>query len=128
MKPFDKLLFPLLGAAFWVAGTIAYEFRGHHILETSSTRYWINFMAAPVVTTLLCAWILRWRQVAASEWAGASLLIALPGMFGEALLLSRFAVLMPRMRPESAGKYAAFLFATYGLFLALAEIVTLRAD
>ena len=62
----------------------------------------------------------------APDWAFAALLLALPGMFGEAVLLSRFATLMPRMRPESAGRYGAFLFATYALFLTIAEIVTVR--
>jgi hypothetical protein len=48
-------------------------------------------------------------------------------MFGEALLLSRFSTLMPRMRLETAGKYGAFLFATYAVFLTIAEIIALRA-
>jgi hypothetical protein len=128
MKPFDKLLFPLLGAAFWIAGTILYEFRGHHVFETSSQRYWINFIATPVVTTVACVLILKWRHVPTADWAVASLLIALPGMFGEAALLSHFAAFMPRMRPETAGRYGAFLFATYAMFLTIAAIVTMRAD
>jgi hypothetical protein len=31
------------------------------------------------------------------------------------------------MHPETAGKYGAFLFATYSLFLTIAEVVTIRA-
>jgi len=128
MKPFDKLLFPLLGLAFWVAGTILYEFRGHFVFESGSQRYWINFVLTPVVTAAMCIFILKWRQTPAADWTSAALLIALPGMFGEAALLSRFAVFMPRMRPETAGRYGAFLFATYALFLTIAEIVTLGAS
>jgi formate hydrogenlyase subunit 4 len=126
MKPFDKFLFPMLGVAFWVAGTILYEFRGHHVFETSNQRYWINFVLTPVVTSAICILILRWRHIPATDWAFAALLLALPGMFGEAVLLSRFAAFMPRMRPESAGRYGAFLFATYALFLTIAELVTTR--
>jgi hypothetical protein len=48
-------------------------------------------------------------------------------MFGEAVLLSGFATFMPRLHPETAGKYGAFLFAAYALFLTIAEIVSLRA-
>lgn len=127
MKPFDKLLFPLIGVAFWIAGTILYEFRGTHIFEGSSQRYWINFVLTPVVTSAICISILRWRHLPAADWGSAALLLTLPGMFGEAVLLSRFAAFMPRMRPETAGRYGAFLFATYALFLAIAEIVTVRA-
>jgi hypothetical protein len=127
MRPFDKLLLSLLGVMFWIGGTIFYEFRGHHVFETSSQRYWINFAITPIVTTAVCILILRWRQIPASDWASAALLIALPGMFGEAVLLSRFAQFMPRMRPDAAGRYGAFLFATYALFLTIAELVTVRS-
>lgn len=124
MRPFDKLLFLLLGVAFWIGGTALYEFRGPQIFESTAPRYWINFALTPVFTTAICVLILEWRQTPAADWASAALLIALPGMFGEAVLLSRFADFMPRMRPESAGRYGAFLFATYALFLTIAEIVT----
>lgn len=127
MRPFDRLLFPLLGILFWICGTILYRFRGHQVFETGNQRYWLNFVLTPVVTTVACILILKWRQVAAADWALASLLIALPGMFGEAVLLSRFAAFMPRLRPETAGRYGALLFATYALFLTVAEVVTLRA-
>jgi hypothetical protein len=127
MKMSDNLLFAGFGAAFWVVGTIFYQLRGPQVFESGSQRYWINFVLTPVVTAAICIVLLRWRHVPAAEWSSAALLIALPGMFGEAALLSRFATLMPRMRPETAGKYGAFLFATYALFLTIAEIVTLRA-
>jgi hypothetical protein len=127
MKMNDKLLFLLFGAAFWVVGTIWYEVRGPHVFEGTSQRYWINFMITPVLSTVICMLILKWRHVPAAAWASAALLIALPGMFGEAVLLSRFATLMPRMHPETAGKYGAFLFATYALFLTIAEIVSIGA-
>jgi hypothetical protein len=127
MKMNDKLLFVLFGAAFWVVGTVFYQLRGPQVFESGSQRYWINFVLTPIVTAAICMIILRWRQVPAADWASAALLIALPGMFGEAALLSRFATFMPRMRPETAGKYGAFLFATYALFLTIAEIVTILA-
>jgi hypothetical protein len=128
VKPFDKLLFPLIGIVFWVAGTILYEFRGHQIFEGNSQRYWINFLLTPIVTAGICMLILTWRHIPAADWASAALLIALPGMFGETALLSRFAVFMPRMRPDTAGRYGAFLFATYALFLTVAEVVTASAS
>jgi len=127
MTTHDKLLFGLFGAAFWVVGTIWYEFRGPHVFETSSFRYWINFAITPILSAAVCIVLLKWRQVPAADWASAALLIALPGMFGEAVLLSRFSTFMPRMHPETGGKYGAFLFASYALFLTIAEIVTVGA-
>ena len=127
MKPLDKYLFLAFGLAFWVIGTLWYEWRGTRVFETTGERYWINFVITPVVSTLVCVLILKWRDVPGAQWASAALLIALPGMFGEALLLSRFSTLMPRMRLETAGKYGAFLFATYAVFLTIAEMIAVRA-
>jgi len=124
----DELVFGVFGAAFWVVGTIWYELRGPHVFEGSSQRYWVNFVITPIVTAAVCILLLKWRQIAAADWSKAALLIALPGMFGEAALLSDFAKFMPRMHPETAGRYGAFLFASYALFLTIAEIIALRAS
>jgi len=124
----DELVFGVFGAAFWVVGTIWYELRGPHVFEGSSQRYWVNFVITPIVTAAVCILLLKWRQIAAADWSKAALLIALPGMFGEAALLSDFAKFMPRMHPETAGRYGAFLFASYALFLTIAEMVTIRAS
>ncbi len=123
----NKFLFLLFGVAFWVAGTILYEFRGTHVFEGGSQRFWINFVITPIVSAAVCILLLKWCHLPAAHWASAALLIALPGMFGEAVLLSDFARFMPRMHPATAGRYGAFLFASYALFLTIAEIVTIQA-
>jgi hypothetical protein len=115
------------GLVFWIAGTLWYEKRGPLVFETTALRYWVNFVLTPVVTAGICLLILRWRHIPAFEWASAMLLIAIPGMMGEAVLLSHFSTLMPSMREASAGRYGAFLFATYALVLGIAEVVTLKA-
>ena len=127
MKTIDKVLLPLLGLAFWVVGTLVYEVRGPQVFEASAQRFWVSFAMTPIVTAAICVLILRRRKIPAAQWASAALLIALPGMFGEAALLSNFASFMPRMHPETAGRYGAFLFASYALFLTIAEIVTIRS-
>ncbi|MGA2535095.1 MAG: DUF5367 family protein [Terracidiphilus sp.] len=116
------------GLIFWIAGTLWYESRGQRVFETTATRYWVNFFLTPIVTAAVCIFMLRWRHIAAANWASAMLLVAIPGMLGEAVLLSHFSALMPRMQVSSAGKYGAFLFATYALVLGIAEIVNLRAS
>ena len=127
MKLSDKFLLLLFGIVFWTIGTLWYRARGALVFETTSLRYWINFAIVPVSSTLICILILRWRRIPAPDWTSAALLIALPGMFGEALILSSFALFMPKMQLTSAGRYGAFLFAAYALFLTIAEIVTLSA-
>ena len=125
MRAREIVLLLGFGLVFWIAGTLWYEWRGSQVFETTPARYWANFVLTPIVTATVCILVLRWRHIPAAQWTSAMLLVAIPGMLGEALLLSNFSALMPRMHESSAGKYGAFLFATYGLVLAIAEIVTL---
>jgi hypothetical protein len=97
------------------------------ILETTSARYWASFVLSPIVSAAICIAILRWRRVGPTHWASAMLLLAIPGMIGEAVVLSHLATFMPRLQAASGGRYGAFLFATYALVLGVAEVVTLRA-
>jgi hypothetical protein len=127
MKGQDVGLLLGLGAAIWVLGTIHYAYQGPTILETTSGRYWMAFVLSPLLSALLCVAILRWRHVAPAEWTSAMVLLAIPGMIGEVVVLSHLSFFMPRLHAESGGRYGAFLFATYALVLAMAEVVTRRA-
>jgi hypothetical protein len=126
MNQKDVILLLALGLAIWIAGSFYYASHGPAILETTPQRYWIAFAVSPVFSAVLCIGILRWRNIAPVHWAPAMLLLAIPGMLGEALVLSHLGTFMPRLQPASGGKYGAFLFATYALVLGIAEIVTLK--
>jgi len=127
MRSADVALLSALGLAIWIAGTIYYAYRGHLVLETTPLRYWISFALSPVLSALFCVAILRWRHIPPAAWASAMLLLAIPGMIGEAVVLSHLPAFMPRLHPASGGRYGAFLFATYALVLGVAEVITLRA-
>jgi hypothetical protein len=126
MKRLDVALLLLLGLIIWIVGTIYYANRGPAILETTSVRYWMSFALSPIVSAILCIVILRWRHIPAAHWTSAMLLLAIPGMLGEAVVLSNLETFMPKLHAASGGRYGAFLFATYALVLGVAEVVTLR--
>jgi hypothetical protein len=127
MKQTDIILLLAVGLFIWIAGTVYYGWRGPAILETSPARYWTAFAISPVISGLLCIAILMGRHIAPQHWAAAMLLLSIPGMVGEAVVLSHLGIFMPRLHAQTGGRYGAFLFATYGLVLAIGEIVTLRA-
>jgi Family of unknown function (DUF5367) len=127
MKAQDAIVLLGLGLVIWIVGTIYYAARGALILETTQVRYWIAFAISPIFSAALCVVILRWRHVASVDWAAAMLLLAIPGMVGEAVVLTNWATFMPKLQAATGGRYAAFLFATYAVVLAVAEVVTLRA-
>ncbi|HEV2468063.1 MAG TPA: DUF5367 family protein [Candidatus Sulfotelmatobacter sp.] len=127
MKIRECILLFSLGLAIWILGTIHYAYSGHRVLETTPIRYWISFAVSPIVSAVLCIFILRWRHIAPSDWAVAMLLLAIPGMIGESVVLSNLRTFMPRIQEASGGRYGAFLFATYGVVLGIAEFATLRS-
>lgn len=127
MKMQDTILLLALGLVIWVLGTVYFATRGAALFESANLRYWISFAISPIVSAALCIFILRWRHVAPSDWTFAVLLLAIPGMIGEAVVLSNLSTFMPKFHETSGGRYAAFLFATYALALGIAEIVTMRA-
>jgi hypothetical protein len=127
MNTQSRLLLVLLGFIIWTVGSIYYAYRGALVLETTNTRYWISFFVSPLISALLVVVVLKWLRIAPSEWASAGLLLAIPGMIGEAVVLSHLSTFMPRIQEASGGRYGAFLFATYALVLGIAEIVTLNA-
>jgi hypothetical protein len=127
MKRQDSVLLFILGLTIWILGTIYYAYRGPRVLETTNLRYWINFFISPVASAVICVAILKLRHVPPAAWASGMLLLAIPGMIGEAVVLSHLSTFMPRIQASSGGRYGAFLFAAYALVLGIAEVVTLRA-
>jgi len=127
MKNRDVALLLVSGLLIWVVGTIYYGYRGPTILETSSLRYRIAFALSPLVSAGFCVSILWLRRISPMNWTSAMLLLAIPGMVGEAVVLSNLSVFMPRLHAASGGRYGAFLFATYAVVLSVAEVVTLTA-
>jgi uncharacterized membrane protein YdjX (TVP38/TMEM64 family) len=117
----------VLGLLIWMLGSVYYAYVGPQVLETTKLHYWISFWLSPVVSTILVVVILRVFHVAPRNWALAALLIAIPGMIGEAVVLSHLSTFMPRIQESSGGRYGAFLFATYAVVLGIAECVTLKA-
>jgi hypothetical protein len=126
MKGQDVLLLLALGLLIWIVGTVYYGLRGPAILETTSLRYWMAFAISPLLSAALCIALLWRLRIPAASWTTAMLLLAIPGMLGEAIVLSHLSVFMPRLHAYSGGRYGAFLFATYALVLSVAEVVTLR--
>ncbi len=108
MKGHDVVLLLALGLAIWLAGTIYYASTGPLILETTPARYWRAFVLSPVLSAILCVAILRWRHIPAPHWTSGMLLLAVPGMIGEAIVLSNFSKFMPRLHAASGGKYGRF--------------------
>jgi hypothetical protein len=116
-----------LGLIIWIVGSVYYAYRGPQVLETTKLHYWVSFFVSPLLSAILVVAALKLLRIAPSDWASATLLLAIPGMVGEAIVLSHLSTFMPRIQESSGGRYGAFLFATYALVLGIAEFITLKA-
>jgi Family of unknown function (DUF5367) len=123
----NRVMMFALGLIIWIVGSIYYAYRGPQVLETTRLHYWVSFFVSPLLSAILVVVILKLLRIAPSDWASAVLLLAIPGMVGEAIVLSHLSMFMPRIQESSGGRYGAFLFATYALVLGIAEFITLKA-
>ncbi len=103
MKASQVWILLLAGVAVWLIGTVYFALRGPSILETTALRYGAVFMVTPLCSVLLCVGIMCRMGIPPEMWPQAMLLIALPGMVGEAAVLSRLSAWMPRCNPLQAG-------------------------
>jgi len=127
MERKDVISLLAIGLAIWIVGTVYYAATGATVLETTAARFWSAFILSPISSAALCIAILRRRCVPSEHWAPAMLLLAIPGMIGEAMVLCNFPTFMPKLHAASAGGYGAFLFVTYAFVLSVAVAVTLGA-
>src|SRR5438132_12654367 len=126
MKAKESALLFLIGLTIWILGTVYYGYRGARVLESTEFRYWVNFIISPIISAAICVAILRWRRVSPSNWATAMLLLAIPGMIGEAVVLSNLATFMPTIQATSGGRYGAILSSHSVSALASPKMLTLQ--
>lgn len=127
MNTQDRVGFALLGTAIWAVGTAVYRAAGSYFFEGAAAGYWLNVIATGGLFATVALGLMRWRKIPQQEWLQAAIWVALPGMLGEIPVLANFAGLMGNMQPETAGRYAAFLFAGYSSLMGAAGLMAASA-
>ncbi|MDJ0534471.1 MAG: DUF5367 family protein [Xenococcaceae cyanobacterium MO_207.B15] len=116
----------LFGFFIWVVGTVVYRMVGSYLFEASVTEYWLNVIVTGILYSALCLGLMKWHNLEQKDWLQGAICLALPGMLGEIPILSSFSELMSNMQPETAGRYAAFLFGGYGALIGFAWLISVR--
>jgi hypothetical protein len=128
MNTKDRISFVLLGFVIWAAGTSVYRMAGSYFFEGSSAQYWLNVIVTGILYSAVCLGLMKWRRIEQKDWLQGAICIALPGMLGEVPILAGFSELMSNMQPETAGRYAAFLFGGYSSLISLAWLMSTKAN
>jgi Family of unknown function (DUF5367) len=127
MNTKDRVGFVLLGFLVWAAGTLVYRMAGSYFFESSDTGYWLNVIVTGVLYAAVSLGMMKWRGIKQKDWLQGAICIALPGMLGEIPILAGFSELMSNMQPETAGRYAAFLFGGYSSLIGCAWLMSAKA-
>lgn len=117
-----------VGFGIWAAATLVFRASGSYFFEGSVFGYWLNVVVTGALYSALSIGLMKGCGVKQANWLQCAVCIALPGMLGEIPVLADFSSLMSNMQPETAGRYAAFLFAGYASLVGSAWWLSMRAS
>ena len=103
----------LVGLVIWATATLVFRIAGSYFFEGSVLGYWLNVVVTGALYAALAVGLMKWCGIKQTDWLQGAVCIALPGMLGEIPILADFSSLMSNLQPETAGRYAAFLFGGY---------------
>jgi hypothetical protein len=118
------LAFGGTGLIAWAAATLFYAAFGGGILESTFWFYALNAVAAAAALTFTFWAVTRLTHTPRSRRLFPMILFSTPGLVGGALVVARYAEVMPTGDPVSTGRYGAFLAV---LYIAVAASVFERA-
>jgi hypothetical protein len=127
MSTKDKIGFISLGFVIWAAGTSVYRMTGSSLFEGSAVGYWLNVIFTGIFYAVVSLGLMKWGNIKQKDWLQGAICIALPGMLGEIPILAGFSEFMSNMQPETAGRYAAFLFGGYSTLIGAAWFMSAKA-
>lgn len=128
MSTKDRVSFIALGLVIWAAGTLVYRLTGSSFFEGSAAGYWLNVILTGILYAVVSLGLMNWRKIKQKDWLQGAICVALPGMLGEIPILAGFSELMSNMQPETAGRYAAFLFGGYSTLIGVAWFMSVKAS
>ena len=114
MSKLDGLAFGGTGLAAWSAATLFYAAFGGGVLESAFWFYALNAFAAAAAVTFAFQAVARLTHTPRRRRLMPMILYSTPGLVGGALVVSRYAEVMPGSPdPVSIGRYGAFMVVLY---------------
>jgi hypothetical protein len=102
-----------MGLAAWSAATLFYAAFGGGLLESAFWFYALNAFAAAATVTFAFQAVARLTHTPRRRRLFPMILFSTPGLVAGALVIARYAEVMPTGDPVSIGRYGAFLAVTY---------------
>lgn len=118
----------LVGFVIWAAATFLFHVAGSYFFERSAAEYWFNAISTGVLYAAVSVGLMKWWGIEQPDWLQGAVCIALPGIVGEIPILYGFPELMSSMQPETAGRYAAFLFGGYASLIGFCWLMSIKVN
>ncbi|MEM9925927.1 MAG: DUF5367 family protein [Cyanobacteria bacterium P01_D01_bin.50] len=124
----NRITLVLTGFTMWAAATSVFRMSGSYFFEGSTAEYLINAISTVILYAVVSVGLMKLLRIEPSNWLEGAICIALPGMLGEIPILYSFSELMISMQPETAGRYAAFLFSGYVSLIGFTWLLSTKAS
>jgi Family of unknown function (DUF5367) len=95
-----------------------------YFFEGSAAGYWLSVIITGILYAAVSLGLMQWRKIKQKDWLEGAICITLPRMLGEIPILADFSGLMRNMQPETAGRYAAFLFGGYSSLIGVSWLMS----
>ena len=117
----ETLIFAATGFAVWLVGAVMFRFGGHLLFESGP---WV-LLAAAISTAVSVCFLLSatmgWRKAPASSAVTVAVVMALPGLFGDAAYALAFHQITG-LAQSAAGAFAALVIFGNAALLAYALV------
>jgi ABC-type transport system involved in cytochrome bd biosynthesis fused ATPase/permease subunit len=122
----DIVIYALAGLGVWLNGAISFRLGGRILFENGPL---VTALVAVVIAALICLVLratMNWRKASAADAVTIAVIMALPGLFGEAArqLVFPWAT---GLRTEEAATFASVIFFGNAVLLTYAVVVARRA-
>ncbi len=117
-------IFALLGFGVWLSGAVMFRLGGHLMFESGVWAIAISAVAIAASVCLLLNATMAWRGANAAQAVTVAVVMALPGLFGDAVYILAFPI-VTGLRPLTVAPYAAVIVFGNAALLAFA---LLRAE
>lgn len=114
----NRLLLAGIGFGIWLGATMLFRVAGHLFFFYENTAFIIGLWIVTAIALIgVAVGIFRWQKIAPEHRYQAAILLALPGMLGDAIAVQLFPMVFPNMNVDADGAFAAWLLWAYASVL-----------
>jgi hypothetical protein len=122
----ETLIYAVAGLGVWLNGAVTFRLGGRMLFESGPLVVALTGVVIAALVCLVFRATMRWRKAPDDQAVTVAVIMALPGLFGEAARQLVF-TWATGLRPESASAFDAVIFFGNAALLTYAVMIARRA-